>query len=103
MRSVLYPPRRRPSNLGKAPLTSPPLSTPMSADVAEKSHDMQATPLVAIVPAEKGKGEETTKTAEGEAYVLTTRFEHAATADGDFILTGRDGKLQRCEDEVSEG
>lgn len=36
------------------------------------------------------------------SYIMTSRFEHQVTADGEHIvLTGREGDLQRCEDEVS--
>lgn len=31
--------------------------------------------------------------------LMTTRFKHVATDDGHLIITGRDGTLQRCEDE----
>lgn len=30
---------------------------------------------------------------------MTTRFKHVATDDGHLVITGRDGTLQRCEDE----
>jgi hypothetical protein len=30
-----------------------------------------------------------------------TRFKHVATEEGHMVLTGRDGVLMRCEDEVS--
>jgi hypothetical protein len=36
------------------------------------------------------------------SYIMTSRFEHQVTGDGEHIvLTGREGELQRCEDEVS--
>ena len=94
IRSVLYPPRRRPSNLGAAPS----LSSPTLSDTADGHDPLSIAPL-ATVPTEKGKGEETIASVEAAAYVLTTRFEHAATEDGDYIITGRDGDLQKCEDE----
>lgn len=31
--------------------------------------------------------------------LMTTRFKHVATDEGHLIITGRDGTLQRCEDE----
>ncbi|BGP57501.1 hypothetical protein JCM8202v2_005145 [Rhodotorula sphaerocarpa] len=35
-----------------------------------------------------------------QSYVMTSRFEHKVTDDGEhLILTGREGELQRCEDE----
>lgn len=37
------------------------------------------------------------------SYPLTTRFSHTVTVDGsNLVVTGRDGKLERCEDEVSD-
>lgn len=33
--------------------------------------------------------------------VKTERFTYVKRDDGDYILTGREGKLARCEDEVS--
>lgn len=35
--------------------------------------------------------------------MTTTRFSHVQTADGHMVVTGRDGQLARCEDEVSQG
>ncbi|KAI0449108.1 hsp90-like protein [Xylaria acuta] len=35
----------------------------------------------------------------GNDDFMTTRFQHAITGDGHAIITGRDGTLQRCEDE----
>ena len=101
MRSVLYPPKRRPSNLGTAPTAL--ISPPLPLTLPEGIENGGSPALVAVVPTEKGKGEETLKSLDTgeESYFLTARFEHAATADGDYILTGRDGNLQKCEDEVS--
>lgn len=31
--------------------------------------------------------------------LMTTRFKHVTTDDGHLVITGRDGTLQRCEDE----
>ncbi|KAM0747420.1 hypothetical protein T439DRAFT_329151 [Meredithblackwellia eburnea MCA 4105] len=37
---------------------------------------------------------------QGGDFIMTTRFEHAETKEGGiWVLTGRDGKLERCEDE----
>lgn len=38
---------------------------------------------------------------QGIERATTARFEHVETKDGHMILTGRAGKLTRCEDEVS--
>lgn len=35
----------------------------------------------------------------GDAGHITTRFTHVVTDDGHAVITGRDGVLQRCEDE----
>lgn len=36
--------------------------------------------------------------------LMTTRFEHTTTEDGgNWVLTGREGQIERCEDEVSYG
>lgn len=32
--------------------------------------------------------------------VMTVRFEHVTTEDGHHVVVGREGKLQKCEDEV---
>lgn len=37
----------------------------------------------------------------GAEPLLTVRFEHQETEDGHMIITGREGEIQRCEDEVS--
>lgn len=34
-----------------------------------------------------------------DAGFVTTRFQHVTTEDGHAVITGRDGTLQRCEDE----
>lgn len=36
---------------------------------------------------------------EAEEPIVTFRFEHVATGDGHHVVVGREGKLQRCEDE----
>lgn len=42
------------------------------------------------------------KNPSSNSYPLTTRFSHTVTVDGsNLVVTGRDGKLERCEDEVS--
>lgn len=34
--------------------------------------------------------------------VMTVRFEHVTTEDGHHVVTGREGQLEKCEDEVSD-
>lgn len=43
-------------------------------------------------------------TAEKEKIesMTQTRFKHVETEEGHMVLTGRDGVLLRCEDEVSK-
>ncbi|WVF66288.1 hypothetical protein IAT40_001028 [Kwoniella sp. CBS 6097] len=36
---------------------------------------------------------------DGAEPIVTFRFEHVATDDGHHVVVGREGKLQRCEDE----
>ena len=38
--------------------------------------------------------------ASANGFLHTTRFEHVEDEHGHHILTGREGKLTRCEDEV---
>lgn len=37
---------------------------------------------------------------EPDGPVMTVRFEHVTTEDGHHVVVGREGKLQKCEDEV---
>ena len=37
----------------------------------------------------------------GEEPLMTVRFEHVTTDDGHHVVTGREGQLKKCEDEVS--
>jgi hypothetical protein len=43
--------------------------------------------------------EEKVPTSDGEEPIVTFRFEHVATEDGHHVVTGRGGKLRKCEDE----
>jgi hypothetical protein len=40
-------------------------------------------------------------TNPGEEPLMTIRFEHVTTEDGHHVVTGREGQLEKCEDEVS--
>ena len=40
-------------------------------------------------------------TKPGEEPLMTVRFEHVTTEDGHHVVTGREGQLEKCEDEVS--
>jgi hypothetical protein len=37
---------------------------------------------------------------QGEEPLMTVRFEHVTTDDGHHVVTGREGQLKKCEDEV---
>jgi hypothetical protein len=46
--------------------------------------------------------EEGSQVSENETEpIVTARFEHLETEDGHHVVVGREGKLERCEDEVS--
>ncbi|KAI0403251.1 hsp90-like protein [Xylaria palmicola] len=47
---------------------------------------------------QSGSGNTTPDAPSNEPFV-TTRFQHVMTGDGHAIITGRDGTMQRCEDE----
>ncbi|KAI1120692.1 hsp90-like protein [Nemania abortiva] len=52
--------------------------------------------------AKGGQSDDSGSTTPGEPNgegFMTTRFQHVMTDDGHAIITGRDGTLQRCEDE----
>ncbi len=42
-----------------------------------------------------------TTSKESDEPVMTVRFEHITTGDGHHVVVGREGKLEKCEDEVS--
>ena len=44
-------------------------------------------------------GDEFASGQEEDAPIITFRFEHSTTNDGHHVVVGREGKLQRCEDE----
>ena len=44
-------------------------------------------------------GDDQVEESEVEEPIVTFRFEHVATDDGHHVVVGREGKLQRCEDE----
>ncbi|KAH8924871.1 hypothetical protein BT69DRAFT_1349174 [Atractiella rhizophila] len=51
----------------------------------------------AVVPSTKSLGG--TGASVKLEEMMTVRFEHVQTDDGHMVLTGREGKLERCEDE----
>lgn len=44
-------------------------------------------------------GEQDSGQSSDESPIVTFRFEHTQTGDGHHVVVGREGKLQRCEDE----
>src|SRR5688572_28982135 len=99
--------RRRQSTLG-GPISSiqadaarhgsQPLNLNISASDKDTEEDAQHEddPAAAAAEAESLGGESRTSV---ETTHLTTRFTHVMTDDGHAVITGRDGVLQRCEDE----
>ncbi|GAA5866364.1 hypothetical protein JCM8547_000754 [Rhodosporidiobolus lusitaniae] len=67
------------------------------ADYAERRKDVLQDGERVV----KAAGDASTNTFSSEKPLLmTTRFEHQMTDDGEIlVLTGRDGELERCEDE----
>lgn len=74
--------------------TSVPL--PIFQDVASE-HDEES------LPADEGTPDlpinDTTLGESAKDALVTTRFQHVMTDEGHAVITGRDGVLQRCEDE----
>ncbi|KAK0382822.1 hypothetical protein NLU13_9917 [Sarocladium strictum] len=101
--------RRRKSTLG-GPMSSIQAdavrhgSQPLELNIAdsdkdteeERQHQEEVLPVAAAVECESLGGQSQTSL---ETTHVTTRFTHAMTDDGHAIITGRDGVLQRCEDE----
>lgn len=70
-------------------------SGPVLQFADDSSADSEST---APVPETTVGPQQTSSGTVGEAY-LTTRFKHVVTEEGHAVITGRDGTLQRCEDE----
>lgn len=58
---------------------------------------------LSLTGGESGKGRETRSgSIYSEPFLMTKRFEHTVLADGgNFIVTGREGDITACEEEVS--
>ncbi|KAK0668485.1 putative signal transduction histidine-protein kinase [Cercophora samala] len=72
---------------------------PMPLSLADSSDDEQVpteTPSRAEETLSKRKSSITPSIPDS---LYTTRFTHVMTQEGHAVITGRDGKLQRCEDE----
>ncbi|RSL40092.1 hypothetical protein CEP53_013595 [Fusarium sp. AF-6] len=78
---------------------------PLQLDISASDHETEESgPLghAALGPAEE-EPEIPSGASAGQASTdvqhVTTRFTHVVTDDGHAVITGRDGVLQRCEDE----
>ncbi|KFA54787.1 hypothetical protein S40293_00723 [Stachybotrys chartarum IBT 40293] len=79
-------------------------STPLHLDIADSDKDTEESnhqtdeALPAGLHPESVSGASESQSANDLPH-LTTRFTHAVTEEGHAVITGRDGVLQRCEDE----
>lgn len=79
-------------------------STPLHLDIADSDKDTEESnhqtdeALPAGLRPESVSGASESHSANDLPH-LTTRFTHAVTEEGHAVITGRDGVLQRCEDE----
>lgn len=64
------------------------------ADSSENSMSVRESSEVATAASRDDKSD-----SEAEEPIVTFRFEHVATDDGHHVVVGREGMLQRCEDE----
>ncbi|KAK7419964.1 hypothetical protein QQZ08_010600 [Neonectria magnoliae] len=73
-------------------------STPLQLNIATSDHEPEeqgpAVPDTEPDTASNAMGDDSMPDAH-----MTTRFTHMVTDDGHALITGRDGVLQRCEDE----
>lgn len=65
--------------------------------------DEDDVPIDAEAAADQSAKERATSQSSraNEETLMTVRFEHVTTDDGHHVVTGREGQLQKCEDEVS--
>lgn len=96
---------RRRSTLGgddKQGTSRLPASTaPLHLELATSDKDTDESGALGDVegPARSGVSTSSQNASEAEAPLVSTRFTHVETEDGHAVITGRDGTLQRCEDE----
>ncbi|KAM0439977.1 hypothetical protein ACHAPT_001077 [Fusarium lateritium] len=80
-------------------------TTPLQLDLSMSDHETEESgPLGQPAPdPDEEEAELPSGTSAGQASAdvqhITTRFTHIVTDDGHAVITGRDGVLQRCEDE----
>lgn len=101
--------RRRKSTLG-GPVSSIQAdaarhgSQPLDLNIAESDIDteesaLQQEEVPAVAAALEGESVGGQSRSSLETTHVTTRFTHVMSEDGHAVITGRDGVLQRCEDE----
>ncbi|KAF5027627.1 hypothetical protein F66182_253 [Fusarium sp. NRRL 66182] len=81
-------------------------TAPLQLDISTSDHETEAEesgPMGQEAPglAPAGLDADTSSAGQssGDIPHVTTRFTHVVTDDGHAVITGRDGVLQRCEDE----
>lgn len=122
-RSVRHPSTKHPSAARSGSGSLRKSEVPAEPSTSSSPVDVLASPFLASQSLNEGLPELTTHAEKGgdvdtgqqdgtvasrgdtgsvaSLQYLTTRFEHAVGEDGGhLVLTGRDGELQRCEDEV---
>lgn len=82
----------------KFPTFKPPPSAPHASHQAHHPEEVHnaTDPATADITVPVNKDE---SLCDHPEHLTTTRFEHVKTDEGHMILTGRGGKLARCEDE----
>lgn len=81
---------------GVSPCPTRPKLAPSSRDSGSMA-SISSFGLTSPVDVEQSRPRESVE----DVAVRTRRFKHHHLDDGDYVLTGREGKLERCEDEVS--
>ncbi|KAF9768395.1 hypothetical protein IL306_014293 [Fusarium sp. DS 682] len=81
-------------------------TTPLQLDISTSDNETETEesgPLghsaPATAPVEPDLDASSTGQSSADVPLVTTRFTHVVTDDGHAVITGRDGVIQRCEDE----
>ncbi|SCO86979.1 related to phytochrome [Fusarium oxysporum] len=81
-------------------------TTPLQLDISTSDNETETEesgPMGHSAPAAAASGHEPDVSSAGQSSadvpLVTSRFTHVVTDDGHAVITGRDGVLQRCEDE----
>jgi hypothetical protein len=97
-----FDPQVRPSPVASPqiiPVSGSPTSTKTVPPVSDSKYQPTATSITGVSGGRSSIKGETESQIGG---ILTVRFEHKETEEGHMVLTGREGRLERCEDEVSQ-